>query len=200
MPPLSVPRSVMFDHALMGNLPQPTILVEQKDVFASIPAEFRHALRRHASVEDLAGYMTKAELMSHVMRRWESLLLETSVSGISVDTGSSYDEDLDFSRVLVSWQGSTRVSTQWSLSSQNLEYQQSLDGVGLKRSEDERGKIRLGVRKCGFVVTGLLQNLVETANSLQPSQQQNQKQAVLIESVKQCVTEFLEIVGDIKAN
>ncbi|KAJ3296598.1 Ras protein-specific guanine nucleotide-releasing factor [Rhizoclosmatium sp. JEL0117] len=200
MPPLSVPRSVMFDHALMGNLPQPTILVEQKDVFASIPAEFRHALRRHASVEDLAGYMTKSELMSHVMRRWESLLLETSVSGISVDTGSSYDEDLDFSRVLVSWQGSTRVSTQWSLSSQNSEYQQSLDGVGLKRSEDERGKIRLGVRKCGFVVTGLLQNLVETANSLQPSQQQNQKQAALIESVKQCVTEFLEIVGDIKAN
>ncbi|KAJ3296602.1 Ras protein-specific guanine nucleotide-releasing factor [Rhizoclosmatium sp. JEL0117] len=200
MPPLSVPRSVMFDYALMGNLPQPTILVEQKDVFASIPAEFRHALRRHASVEDLAGYMTKSELMSHVMRRWESLLLETSVSGISVDTGSSYDEDLDFSRVLVSWQGSTRVSTQWSLSSQNSEYQQSLDGVGLKRSEDERGKIRLGVRKCGFVVTGLLQNLVETANSLQPSQQQTQKQAALIESVKQCVTEFLEIVGDIKAN
>ncbi|KAJ3022324.1 UNVERIFIED_CONTAM: hypothetical protein HDU68_009204 [Siphonaria sp. JEL0065] len=193
----NIPLSVVVESLIMSGsaTSQPS-----PDEIGNLPVEYRTALRRYTSVEDLSSYLTKPEQMQYNLKRWRSLLLDLSipyVTGEFVLNGDAGIEgvSIDYTQLLLS-QPKMRASH----SGTNV--RNAYNGYATK----QRAKLRLGIRSFSCTINTLFTNLLH--HRLDPAASMaavnSKKLAInvvvgnLMESVKTACLEFMDLVKQIE--
>ncbi|KAI9341679.1 ras guanine nucleotide exchange factor domain-containing protein [Obelidium mucronatum] len=198
----NVPLSVVVESQYQAPHQQhdPALTVDE---ISSLPAEYRAAIRRYTSIEDLSEYMTSAEQNSHNLKKWNSLLLDLSVPYVTgefvLDSHASIEGvAIDFSQLRLTppSKASTKQTTK--------DYFNNFSNIsGINNAVIQRARLRLSLRIFGYAVNNLFTSLQEILQDPVASLGANSRKLGLvvtqpIESLKSKCLELINVCKQIE--